>query len=322
MRVRARSFSAAAAALFIHCAAGSAFAGPLLDKAVAYSDRWQTHHSPARGCRVEILYADASHTTVAKYDDLGDSTIWTGNYVAAESYRYAVTGNPLAKEYGLRAVRCLLDMEKVTGKPGFIARFVGPYEGPFAAYVGACTGDCHVVSGGEFDGDFWIGNTSSDQYLGWWYGLLHAYDFLLDAPEDEALREEIRGAVGRVIDTLRADGYLITDPDGTVSTAGPEIIGAETLSFHLVAAHIAGGAYADMMPQVYLDNVVPYFFLTWLPITRWYQYYAFHLGHMSQHMLMRLETFWPLLKFHRNQHRLRYYREIRDTQQVMFDYIA
>jgi len=100
--------------------------------------------------------------------------------------------------------------------------------------------DCHLVTEVPYAGNFWKGNTSSDQYLGWWYGISHAYDLLLDQPADEPVRRRIRQAVKRVIGTLRQEDYLIVDPDGTVSTAGPEIVGNEALAFHLghMAQHL------------------------------------------------------------------------------------
>ncbi|MBZ0251709.1 MAG: hypothetical protein K8I02_00080 [Candidatus Methylomirabilis sp.] len=314
-------FARVTAALLI-LAPAAAQAGPLLDKALAYSDRWVERNSPAFACRVETLYTDETLTEVESYHDLGDSTIWTGNYVAAESYRYAVTGDPQAKINALRSLECLLAMEEVTGKPGFIARWVGPAEPPYL--LGECNPaqDCHVVTEGPYAGNFWKGNTSSDQYLGWWYGVSHVWDFVLDGPEDNYYRNAIRGAVTRVVDTLRADDYLITDPDGTVSTAGPEIVGNEAMAFHLVTANIAGGEYAEMLPQVYADNFLDYYFLWIYPITRYFQYYAFHLGHMASHMVMTHETSWPLLAFHRNHHRLRAYAPVAGSGQVMFDYIA
>jgi len=297
-------------------------AGPLLEKALAYSQNFQDVHSPAFGCSVEVEFVSESDPTVKAYHDQGDSTIWTGNYVAAEAYRYAVTGDPQAKEFGLRGVECLLAMEEVNGKPGFISRWVGPAEPPFLN--GECNPehDCHIVTEGPYAGNFWLGNTSSDQYLGWWYGLSHAYELLLDSPLDEPVRERISGAMARVIDTLRGEKYLITDPDGTVSTAGPEITGNEALAFHLVTAGIVGGYYKDLMPKVYLQQAVPYLVLTWYPITRWFQYYAFHLGHMAMHMMLRHETCESFLEFDRQMHRERLYALIADTQQVMFDYIA
>ena len=296
--------------------------GPLLSKALAYSENFQEVHAPALGCSVEVQFASENDPTVVAYHDQGDSTIWTGNYVAAEAYRYAVTGDPQAKAFGLRGVECLLAMEEATGKPGFIARWVGPAEPPFLRGDCQPEHDCHVVTEGPYAGDYWLGNTSSDQYLGWWYGLSHAWSFLLDEPEDEPTRVRIRRAMARVLDTLRAESYRITDPDGTVSTAGPEILGNEAIAFHLVAAEVAGGYFARIMPRVYLEQWVGYTVGTLYPITRWFQYFAFHLGHMGMHMMLRHETDPGLLAFHRQMHRDRLYAYVADTQQVMFDYIA
>jgi len=295
-------------------------AGPLLEKALAYSQNFQDFHAPAYGCAVEVFFASPTDPTVVFYGEIGDSTIWTGNYVAAEAYRYAVTGDPQAKAFGLRGVNCLLAMEEVTGKPGFIARWVGPAVPPF--FFGDCDGDCHVVTDGPYAGTFWLGNTSSDQYLGWWYGLSHAYDYLLDTPADEPIRERIRGAMARVVDTLIADGLRIIDPDGTVSTAGPDQHGPKMMAYIAITAHAVGEPYTSMLPEIYGQNLSHYLFFTVYPLTRWFQYYAFHLGHMAQHMLTKWEPdpFWQGI--HRKLLRDRLYALIKDTQQVLFDYIA
>ncbi len=296
-----------------------ASAGPLLDKALAYSQNFQDFHSPAYGCSVEVHFASPTDPTIVSYDDQGDSTIWTGNYLAGESYRYAVTHDPQAKAFGLRAVNCLLAMEEVTGKPGFIARWVGPAVPPFL--FGGCDGDCHLVTDGPYAGTFWLGNTSSDQYLGWWYGLSHAYDYLLDSPDDEPTRQRIGAAMGRVIDTLKNDGYQIVDPDGTVSTAGPDQHGQKIMAYIDITSHVVGEPYTSMIDQIYSENAFDYLFLTVYPITRWFQYYAFHLGYMAQHMLTKWEpnAFWESIDKQMLHDRL--WTTTGNTQQVMFDYI-
>ncbi|MBZ0252289.1 MAG: hypothetical protein K8I02_03025 [Candidatus Methylomirabilis sp.] len=316
-----RAFAFALAAILL---AAPAHAGPLFDKAVAYEENWRDFHSPEFGCRVETVWTDETRTTVARYEDLGDAIAWNGTHIVAEAYRYAVTGEADAKAVALRALECQLAVEEITGKPGYLARFVAPYAGPFAAYTGECTPErnCHLVTTGPYAGTFWLGNTSSDMYIGWWYGMEHLWDVLLDAPEDEPVREAVRGAVKRTIDTLMADGYRIVNPDGTVSDAGPEIIGNERLAFHLVAARILGGEYEAMLPQVYADTLLPYIFSTWSPITRWYQYYAFELGFQLQHLLMRLEANPFLLSLHRDLTFRNDYTQIRGTGQAEFDYIA
>ena len=102
-----------------------------------------------------------------------------------------MTHDSQAKAFGLRAVNCLLAMEEVSGKPGFIARWVGPAVPPFLNKD--CDGDCHVVTAGPYAGSFWIGNTSSDQYLGWWYGLSHAYDYHSTPPRKNNAATHPRG---------------------------------------------------------------------------------------------------------------------------------
>ncbi|MBK7974492.1 MAG: hypothetical protein IPK07_14830 [Deltaproteobacteria bacterium] len=319
---RALAFSSVCALTVAILAAAprDAAAGPLLEKALAYSQNFQDVHSPAYGCSVEVQFASPTSSTVVAYHDEGDSSIWTGNYVAAESYRYAVTHDPEAKAFGLRAVNCLLALEEVTGKPGFVARWIGPAEPPF--YFGGCEGDCHLVTDGPYAGTFWLGNTSSDQYLGWWYGLSHAYEYLLDSMDDEPTRQRIRGAMSRVVDTLLADDYLIIDPDGTVSTAGPNQRGHKMMAYIDVTARAVGEPYTSMAAQIYSENLFDYLFLTAYPITRWFQYYAFHLGHMAQHMVTKweLNPFWDGVNKQILHDRL--YVAVQDTQQVMFDYIA
>ena len=78
-------------------AAAPASAGPLLDKAIAYSDNWQERHGVGYGCRVETVWADESQTVPVRYEDIGDAVSWTGPYVGAESLRWHVTRDPQAK---------------------------------------------------------------------------------------------------------------------------------------------------------------------------------------------------------------------------------
>ncbi|MBZ0252290.1 MAG: hypothetical protein K8I02_03030 [Candidatus Methylomirabilis sp.] len=305
-------------------AASPARAGPLLDKALAYDARMQAVHLPGHGCRVEVRWADDALTVPEVYFDLGDASEWTAGYIVAESLRYAVTGDPQAKANGLRSLGCLLLLERATPKIGYIARFVAPDEGPYApSFAGECaSGHCGYVESGPLAGERWIGDTSSDMYIGWWYGMLFAWDYLLDSPAEAPLRAEVRAATARVLETLRAVGYLIVNPDGGVSGSGPEIVGNERIAFHLAAAAIHGGAYAEELPKVYAENLFAYAFSTWAPITRWYQYYAFLLGAHLQHMLLAAETSWPLLRMHRDLTRRNFHLPTRDTGQVEFDYIS
>lgn len=302
----------------------AAEAGPLLDKALQYSAVYQANHTPAFGCSLRVEF-ESEGGPILTYHQQGDSCAWTGYYVAAESYRYRVTGDPDARSNVIKSLGCLLALEAVTGKPGFVARFVGPAAPPFLGGPSGCLDaqDCHVLGAGPFAGNYWIGNTSKDQYLGWFYGMAHAHEFVLTEPGDAALRAEVEGAVARVVDTTRADGYMITDPDGTVSTKGPEIFGHYALAFHLVAAATVGGPYAAMMPQIYAEQLLSYLVLTNYSTFRYLgNYFNHHLGHLAQHMTMRYEPDPVLHKAHQSMHRQRLYRHVRDTGQTFYDYIA
>ncbi|MCA9774533.1 MAG: hypothetical protein KC466_19090, partial [Myxococcales bacterium] len=74
--------------------AASAEAGPLLDKALAYSANHQALHAPGPyHCSVAVRFVAPESDEILRYEKQGDSTIWTGNYLAGEAYRYAVTGD-------------------------------------------------------------------------------------------------------------------------------------------------------------------------------------------------------------------------------------
>ena len=60
--------------------------------AVAISRNIQARHLPW-GTITDPVYASPSSNQIVNYTRCGDSAIWTGHYLAAEAYRYAVTGS-------------------------------------------------------------------------------------------------------------------------------------------------------------------------------------------------------------------------------------
>lgn len=307
----------------IPLAPAPAVAGPLLDKALAYSDNWQERHGVGYGCRVETVWADASQTVAVRYEDIGDAVSWTGPYVGAEALRWHLTRDPQAKINAKRGLECLLAAEAVTSKPGFVVRSVTPFEGPWAAYVGnTCepSNNCHLITDGPYAGAYWLGNTSSDTYIGWFYGMLLTSKFLLDEPGDADARAAVSGAVERVMDALIADNYMIVLPDGTPSDTAPEITGNERVAFHEVAANVVGGRFADMMPAVYQRELLTYLFSTWAPFNVYFQYFAYNLGHTIQHTILLSDS--PNKDFDRFVTRENLYHWVANTQQSFFDFVV
>ncbi|MBK7978175.1 MAG: hypothetical protein IPK07_34660 [Deltaproteobacteria bacterium] len=84
--------------------------GPLAVKAAGYDANHVAWHQTAEfGSRVETRFATPDSTEVVLYDDLGDSTFWTGQYAASQAFPLAaVTGDAEgARQRAARAASAL-----------------------------------------------------------------------------------------------------------------------------------------------------------------------------------------------------------------------
>ena len=159
--------------------------------------------------------ASPDYTTVVSYNRTGDGAIWTGHYLAAESYRYAVTqsGDALAAVHkALDGVQSLVDVTSPLD-PDVLARSWVPQNSPYLAKITADEGHngmyASVYNGQEV---YWIGNTSRDQYAGVFFGLAVAYDRV------PATRTQVAALVTRMLDYLLAHQWSVAMPNGSYST--------------------------------------------------------------------------------------------------------
>ena len=148
--------------------------------ALAISANIQAKHLPY-GTILDPIYAAKDSDQIVNYTRCGDSAIWTGHYLAAESYRYAVTKSPEALTAVRNAIQGINMLLNVTGN-NLLARCFVPagsqYAGPIAQeeqhngiYTATYNGDQYL----------WVGNTSRDQYAGVFYGLTVAHDVVDDS---------------------------------------------------------------------------------------------------------------------------------------------
>jgi len=215
--------------------AGALLAGE--PEAVAISTRIADRHLPFG----TILDPMIDGSTITGYTRCGDSAIWTGHYLAAESYRYAVTRTPES----LAAVRRALDgvwlLVEATGRNS-VARCVIPVDSPFAP--GILNEEKHhgayeaTVSGVRF---WWIGNTSRDQYSGLFFGLSIAWDLV----DDERVRTAVRDLVSRLLWRLQDDRWDIRMPGGRVSTTF-NIRADQQLTFLQIGRQVNPGQFARL----------------------------------------------------------------------------
>jgi len=177
------------------------------------SERIRDRHMP-HGTILDPLYAAPGSDQIVSYARAGDSAIWTGHYLAAESFRYAVTRSPEALEAVRRAldgVRLLVDVTD----SNLLARCVIPADSLWAAGIIAEEGR-HGAYTRDWGGrpHVWFGNTSRDQYSGVFFGLGVAYDVVNDA----AVRAKAGELISRMLSFLLQRDWSVRMPDGTTST--------------------------------------------------------------------------------------------------------
>jgi hypothetical protein len=238
------------------------------------------------------------YSTVVGYAHGGDAAIWTGHYLAAEAFRYAVTRSPDALTNATRALDGIQGLVDVTApehpgedpweQPGLLARFLWPdswwYADRMASEEGG-HGVYHRTLGSVEHS--WLGNTSRDQYSGIFFGLAIAFDFIKDDPD---VQSRVARLATTMLHFLLENTWNVRMPDGRVSTTflqRPD----QRLALLQIGRHVnptdvkIDSAWVTERTQA---ASVP------LPIAAECQdphgsYYKFNLDHINLYNLIRLE---------------------------------
>ncbi len=274
--------------------ASPAYADVLRKKADAYLEFFLAHHAPGLGGVVnEVEFADESRTQAVCLRGIGDATSWSGIAagVMAMRHLHEPTDETLADL--LHFARYLHDAKAVTQTPGYIARYVAPDEMPFNCETPS-GGEWNVPGEGEYAGYFWVGNTSRDQYVGWFWGNTWAAEALAGEgdPAARAALETIRDDMRDVIATLVDHDWWIVDQDGRIDGNGAAFVELfRRLSWLTQAAAVTGDAWIADELAAREDRI-----LAQLPIDIWAwpnkyaEYYGFHLLYLEFDAIFRL---WP-----------------------------
>ncbi|WP_338868803.1 two-component regulator propeller domain-containing protein [Spirosoma sp. SC4-14] len=222
-------------------------------------------------------------------DDDDNDGEYTGNYLAMESFRYAATKNPDARQKAKKAFGFLKLLQEVTNTDGFFARTVVPTDWTRVddgnrTYTDRERADervneprfkpvevrWHKSNDGKW---LWKGDTSSDEVCGHMMG----YYFYYELAADEAEKAVVRKHVARIVDHLIAHNYTLTDIDGNHTRWGvwsPDRLNRdpdwapdrnqnsmELLAFLKLAYHMTGNPkyeqhYRQLIDREgYLDNM-------------------------------------------------------------------
>lgn len=176
-------------------------------------------------CRLRI---PGDTTTWEPMDDDNDGQ-YTGMYLAMESYRYAVTKSPAARENAIKAFHALKFLQTVTKTDGFVARSVIPVTWKGMAdrneiITNKMWADREIRDPRDkrvenhwvksVDGKWlWKRDTSSDEITGHMYGYTIFYELI--AGKDPALRKEARDHILKIVNYIINNGYVLKDIDGT-----------------------------------------------------------------------------------------------------------
>ena len=206
--------------------------------------------------------------------------LWTSIYVGAESFRFAVTKDPAARELAWKSMKAMLELVRLTGIKGYPARAVIRRGEVVTGYAPNET----VRVPGETD-KIWFeskvdpqilckGDTSSDEMDGHYFAWLVYYDLVANDDEKRQIRDVVRDCTDHILEhdltlvghTGRKTRWGVWHPkfinDDPTWWEERGLNALEILAFLKVADHIVGGtkydkAYRELIEKHhYLLNTV------------------------------------------------------------------
>ena len=223
----------------------------LEQKALHFEEISQARHNRDGMITNSPLKEHGNPETYYLTDDDNDGQ-WTQMYLAAESFRYAATGDPDALRNAKDSFRAMVRLMTVSPVKGYPARSVLPIE--------KCPGgDPERWRDHPVEKDIcWKSDTSKDELIGHYLGFPIYYDLVADDEEKEIIRQ----VIGDTTDRLNEHGMKLVDEQGNVTTYGnldPEWVnsvgttGDQGLN-SLTALAILISSYHITGKQEYLDE--------------------------------------------------------------------
>ena len=172
-----------------------------------FAEKYTTRNEGYQVDRVLRKYGDLESGWLPNSDNDG---LFTGLYCASQCFRYKVTGDKAAKANAKKAVEAMIKLTEVTGKPGFTARATRySHEENFGdgnrEEWHACKDnpDCE-----------WLGETSSDEMTGHYFG----YGIYYDLVANETEKKKIAKVVKTITDHILENNFHLCDVDGVPTT--------------------------------------------------------------------------------------------------------
>jgi hypothetical protein len=277
------------------------------EKSAAFVERVQKRHNRwglTADSHLRIPGDPSSNETVSSDND----GLWTAMYVAAEAFRYKVTGAAQARENARRGMQAIMRLEAITGRPGFPARSfirVGVDAQPK-------DGEWHDTPDGQWR---WKGDTSSDEIVGHYF----VYPIYFDLVADEGEKPALRAAIERITTHILDNGYQLIDMDGERTRWGwwaPDLIWEDPdetglralhlLSHLRVALHMAAdSARRARVQAAYDDLITPHRYH--LLVRNQKVMVPGHINHSDDELAFL--SYYPLLRYESDPKLLEVYRD-------------
>jgi hypothetical protein len=248
--------------------------------------------------------------------------LWTAVYLGAMAFRYGATGDPAARRQARQALDALLELERLTGIPGYPARAVAT-DDELKAGIAGVNLDERVRVPGESD-KIWFrspvdprawckGDTSSDEMDGHYFAWYVYHELVADAAEKALIAAVVRRATDHILD----HGYTLVGHTGRKTRWGiwaPDLINRdpfyaglrplnslEMLAYLKIAEHITGDArYARAGDELIRNH---HYLLNALLVRRGSAGQWARINHSDDELLYLV--YYPLLRLERDPDRRR-----------------
>lgn len=180
----------------------------LLKKARFYERHLEEWGQKRLGLVHKLEWDEPTHEFVREAGDNDGG--YSGDYLAAESFRYAVTGEVDARRDATNTFHALRWLESMTGIPGFPARSIwvkGETGHKSSRGSGDYPAEWHDASGGQFE---WKGDTSSDELC----SHFHAVSIFLQLAARDGEAISGRQHLARIAAHLVDHHWQLVDLDG------------------------------------------------------------------------------------------------------------
>lgn len=239
--------------------------------ALAIDAAIQARHMPF-GTILDPVYTSSTSTVISGYTHCGDSALWTGAYLAAESFRYKVTQSADALSNVKAALAGLKSLVDVTGDDR-LARCIVAADSPYAAGIAGEESANTIHQNGS---SIWVDNTSRDQVVGAYFGLAAAYDLVNDA----GVQSGVSDLVTRMTAFIANHTWT---PNGDISNTF--LVRPEALQMIVqVARHV--NPANQVSPPLFTPPVGIAVSVDVLSLS---SYFKFNLDYMALYTLIRLE---------------------------------